>query len=119
MTKIKNLSFTEKEMTIFISNGCTLSIPLKWFPHLVNANQSALKNWELSAAGNGIYLKDLDEDISLNGLLNELSWLLGEENVEPLKKSYSKDNLPENLYEEIINAKVDFKFSYLNDLLDE
>jgi len=66
---IKNLSFTENEMTVFISDGRALSIPLNWFPRLANANQDELQNWELSAAGHGIHWEDLDEDISLNGLL--------------------------------------------------
>ncbi|MEI7669585.1 MAG: DUF2442 domain-containing protein [Pseudomonadota bacterium] len=67
--KIKDVLFAKENMTVFISDGRSLTVPLDWFPRLANASKEALISWELSAAGHGIHWEKLDEDISLNGLL--------------------------------------------------
>ncbi len=42
---------------------------LAWFPRLAAAPREQLENWELFGDGEGIYWPDLDEDISVAGLL--------------------------------------------------
>lgn len=46
-----------------------LSFPLVWFPRLLNGSQQARDQWELIGRGQGIHWPDLDEDISVAGLL--------------------------------------------------
>ena len=49
------------------SNGRTLGIPLAWFPRLLHATQEQRQKFELTASG--IHWSELDEDISVAGLL--------------------------------------------------
>ncbi len=46
-----------------------LSIPLEYFPRLLNAKPSERENYVLSGNGTGIHWEELDEDISVPGLL--------------------------------------------------
>ena len=54
-------------MWVELSDGRTIGIPLAWFPRLLHANQDQLLNYELSV--NGIHWDEIDEDISIDGLL--------------------------------------------------
>jgi hypothetical protein len=54
-------------MNVELSDGRTLGVPLAWFPRLSEANQKQLEKYELSALG--VHWEDLDEDISVAGLL--------------------------------------------------
>lgn len=42
---------------------------LAWYPRLMNATESELQNWRLIGKGYGIHWEELDEDISVEGLL--------------------------------------------------
>lgn len=64
-----DVSFDEDMMTIRLADGRELRVPLEWFPRLRNANRRQLKKWELIGKGIGIHWKELDEDISVEGLL--------------------------------------------------
>jgi Protein of unknown function (DUF2442) len=44
-------------------------VPLAWYPRLMHATESERKNWRLIGNGYGIHWEDLDEDISVEGLL--------------------------------------------------
>ncbi|WP_311946628.1 MULTISPECIES: DUF2442 domain-containing protein [Halomonas] len=50
-----------------LEDGRMLSVPLTWFPRLLNATAEQLADYELSA--HGIHWDALDEDISVEGLL--------------------------------------------------
>ena len=50
-----------------LSDGRTLGVPLAWFPRLLGATREQLENYELSPLG--LHWEDLDEDISIAGLL--------------------------------------------------
>ena len=56
-------------LTVDLSDGRTISVPLDWYPRLVHATQSERDNWRLIGTGEGIHWTDLDEDISVEGLL--------------------------------------------------
>jgi hypothetical protein len=47
-----------------------LIVPLAWFPRLIHGSRSERDNWRLIAGGEGIQWPDLDEDISIEGLLD-------------------------------------------------
>ena len=57
--------------TIFVEllDGRTISAPLVWFPRLSHASSKQLENWEILGDGEGIRWPDLDEDLSVAGLL--------------------------------------------------
>ena len=63
------VSVTEDTLQVELSDGQTLSIPLAWYPRLVHATQEELDNWELIGEGQGIRWPDLDEDLSVEGLI--------------------------------------------------
>lgn len=65
----KNVSFTEDMLCVVLMDGREINIPLIWFPKLSNATKEQLNNWRLIGRGVGIHWEDLDEDISVAGLL--------------------------------------------------
>ncbi len=67
LVKPTGISFADGRMTVDLSDGRTLGVPLDWFPRLLNATPQQLANYELSPFG--LHWEDLDEDISIAGLL--------------------------------------------------
>ena len=65
----ESLSVTEDTLAVDLSDGRTISVPLAWYPRLHHASPSELNNWRLIGKGHGIHWEDLDEDISVEGLL--------------------------------------------------
>jgi hypothetical protein len=63
----KSVSFDEDSMTVDLSDGRAISVPLAWFPRLLSATSKQRAKFELSVAG--LHWDELDEDISVNGLL--------------------------------------------------
>jgi hypothetical protein len=67
--RAENVKVTEDTLTVDLSDGRTISVPLGWFPRLVNATPEEKNNWRLIGRGYGIHWGDIDEDISVEGLL--------------------------------------------------
>ena len=67
--RAKKIAFTKDELTIVLADGRRLSVPLVWFPRLLRASPEQLENYELLGEGLGIHWPDLDEDLSVAGLL--------------------------------------------------
>lgn len=65
----ENITVTEDTLCVDLSDGRTISVPLAWYPRLTYASQVELNNWRLIGKGYGIHWEDLDEDISVEGLL--------------------------------------------------
>ena len=59
--------FDEHTMWVDLSDGRILGVPLAWFPRLLNASPEARARVEISRIG--LHWEDLDEDISITGLL--------------------------------------------------
>jgi uncharacterized protein DUF2442 len=59
--------FDEHTMWVDLSDGRTLGVPLAWFPRLLRANPDARRSVEISRTG--LHWEELDEDISISGLL--------------------------------------------------
>ena len=64
-----NVRFTNAALIVALSDGREISAPLEWFPRLRDATPRQRKNWRLIAKGIGIHWEDLDEDLSVAGLL--------------------------------------------------
>jgi len=60
---------TEDTLSVDLSDGRTISVPLVWFPRLLHAKPKERKNWRLIGRGHGVHWEDIDEDISVEGLL--------------------------------------------------
>ena len=65
----ENLTVTEDTLSVDLSDGRTISVPLAWYPRLTYASKSEQNNWRLIGKGYGIHWEELDEDISVEGLL--------------------------------------------------
>ena len=64
-----DIRFDEHMMHVLLNDGREISIPLEWVPTLRNATKKQRANWRLIGRGVGIHWKDLDEDLSVAGML--------------------------------------------------
>ena len=62
--------FEEKKLLVRIEDGREIAVPLEWFPKLRDATPKELNNWSFIGNGIGIHWEDLDEDLSIKGLLH-------------------------------------------------
>jgi hypothetical protein len=60
---------TDDTLAVDLNDGRTIAVPLSWYPRLLNGNVEERTNWRLIGKGQGIHWEDLDEDISVEGLL--------------------------------------------------
>ena len=65
----ENLNASEDTLSLDLSDGRAISVPLAWYPRLSHASLAERKRWRLIGRGLGIHWNDLDEDISVEGLL--------------------------------------------------
>jgi hypothetical protein len=68
--RAQDLKVTADTLAVDLTDGRTISAPLAWFPRLLNGSRAERNNWRLVAQGEGIHWPDLDEDISIEGLLS-------------------------------------------------
>ena len=64
-----NVAVSDDTLTVDLTDGRTISVPLLWYPRLSHATAGERKSWRLIADGEGIRWPDLDEDISVEWLL--------------------------------------------------
>jgi len=67
--RVKGVRFTEDTLVVDLMDGRTISVPLTWYPRLLNASDAQRAKWQVSAAGYGIHWPEIDEDLSTEGLL--------------------------------------------------
>ena len=65
----KGLRISTDTLTVALSDGRSISVPVVWFPRLSHATGPERGRWRLIGHGEGIHWEDLDEDISVEGLL--------------------------------------------------
>jgi hypothetical protein len=68
--RAQHVKVTSDTLTVDLTDGRTISVPLAWFPRLLHASSGERNNWRFIANGEGIHWIDLDEDISVEGLLH-------------------------------------------------
>jgi hypothetical protein len=64
-----NVSLTDDTLSVDLSDGRSISVPLAWFPRLLHSTEHERNNWRLIGRGQGIHWEDVDEDISIEGLI--------------------------------------------------
>lgn len=67
--RVKTVHFSEDTFSVELMDGRTITVPLAWYPRLLNASPDQLNQWEVCGGGFGIHWNALDEDISTEGLL--------------------------------------------------
>lgn len=63
------VAINEDMLTIDLMDGSSISVPLTWYPRLLNATPEQRGHREICSAGYGIHWPDIDEDLSTEGLL--------------------------------------------------
>jgi hypothetical protein len=63
------ITVTKDTLTVELSDGRTVSVPLAWYPRLLRGTQEERQRWRLIGKGEGVHWPDLEEDISVEGLL--------------------------------------------------
>jgi len=66
---IRNVRCDETMLFVDLSDGRALGTPLFWYPRLLNATPTQRDNWEILGPGIGVHWPDIDEDLSLDGML--------------------------------------------------
>jgi hypothetical protein len=67
--RVVDVKFKKDSLCVALRDGRTITVPLVWFPRLLNATAAQRKNWRIAGAGYGIHWPDVDEDLSTEGLL--------------------------------------------------
>ena len=76
LVKATSVRFDADSMWVELNDGRTLGVPLAWFPRLLRASKEQLEQVRISSRG--LHWEQLDEDISVAGLLAGLGDQSGE-----------------------------------------
>jgi len=64
-----NVAVTDDELLVDLADGRKIITPLAWFPLLLHATPGERSEWELLGDGEIIHWPQIDEDLSVAGLL--------------------------------------------------
>jgi hypothetical protein len=64
-----HVDVTDDELIVDLADGRRLLTPLVWFPLLLHATPDQRQEWELLGDGEIIHWPQIDEDLSVTGLL--------------------------------------------------
>lgn len=67
--RARSVEFIPDAFVVQLADGRSLTVPLEWFPRLRDATPEQRNRWRLIGPGTGIHWPDIDEDISVAGLL--------------------------------------------------
>lgn len=76
MPKVMAVTVTDDTLSVDLTDGRTIAVPLMWFPRLAYGTDKERTNFQIAGAGYGIHWPELDEDIGVEGLL------LGKQSLE-------------------------------------
>lgn len=67
--QIQRVSVSDELLTVDLSDGRVIAVPLAWYPRLLHGTLRERENWRLTGSQAGIHWPELDEDISLKNIL--------------------------------------------------
>ena len=67
--QIQHVTVTDDSLSVDLTDGRTISVPLGWFPRLLHGSPQERNDWRLIGEGEGIHWESLDEDISLEHII--------------------------------------------------
>jgi len=67
--RAQRVVLTDDSLVVELVDGRTVSVPIAWYPRLSHAGPAERTQWRLVGEGEGIHWPNLDEDISVDGLL--------------------------------------------------
>ncbi len=69
LPRAEDVKVTGDSLIVDLSDGRTISVPLEWFPRLLHATPEERSNWRFIGKGHGVHWEEIDEDISVEGLV--------------------------------------------------
>jgi hypothetical protein len=67
--RVADVRCDEDSLIVDLMDGRTISVPLAWYPRLLQATPAEPAVWEIAGGGYGIHWPEIDEDLSTEGLL--------------------------------------------------
>ena len=69
MPRARCVVVSDDTLSVDLADGRSISVPIEWFPRLLHATAEERAKWRVIGNGVGIHWEDIDEDISVEGLL--------------------------------------------------
>jgi len=69
-SRVKSVSVTDEFITFELVDGRVISVPLAWSWRLSDATPAQRNNFEIIGDGYGVHWPDVDEDLSVEGMLH-------------------------------------------------
>lgn len=66
---VLHLTFSETSLVIYLADGCVLSVPLMWYPSLLDADPALRAQWRVVGGGAGIYWPTIGQRLTVAGIL--------------------------------------------------
>lgn len=66
---IKSAALADDALVVTLTDGRIISVPIAWYPRLMDAPEATRNNFRLIGRGSGIHWDDIDEDLSVAGIL--------------------------------------------------
>ena len=67
--RVLDVQFTDDTISVSLRDGRVITVPLVWYPRLLDATAAQCNNWKIAGGGYGIHWPEIDEDLSSEGLL--------------------------------------------------
>lgn len=67
--RVRAVRCDDDHLTVDLMDGRSIAVPLAWYPRLLEASPAERANWQRAGGGYGIRWPDIDEDLSVAGLL--------------------------------------------------
>ena len=64
-----SVEVTNDSLDVELADGRSISVPLAWYPRLIHATADERAHFRFIGGGEGIHWPDLDEDISVEGIV--------------------------------------------------
>ncbi len=88
------LRFTDDRLVVDLEDGREVSVPLEWFPRLRKASATEREHYRLMGGGVGIHWPELDEDISVRGILTPAADHVGPTRRRTASSAVPPESLP-------------------------
>jgi Protein of unknown function (DUF2442) len=70
----KDVKFRDEMMQVHLTDGRIISVPIIWFPLLYAATPEQREHYEIGGGGTSLHWSEIDEDLSIAGLLAGANW---------------------------------------------
>lgn len=68
--RARRVAVSDETLTVELDDGRTISAPIAWFPRLWYATPAERARFQIAGDGAYIHWPDLDEDLTISGILN-------------------------------------------------